>query len=118
MGFYIFDADKISHGWVKSPSAKNEILKLNPDLVAVSSDYSKYPVCLDGNSVVVDYAAKEFVVSNKIRAKRNDLLVDVDAIAGNALRWAALDTDTQAQWAKYRQELLDVPQQDLSLIHI
>ena len=46
-----------------------------------------------------------------IRAQRNSLLLTVDAIAGNALRWAALDADTQAAWAVYRQALLDVPQQ-------
>ena len=46
-----------------------------------------------------------------IRAQRDSLLLTVDAIAGNALRWAALDADTQAAWAAYRQALLDVPQQ-------
>jgi len=46
-----------------------------------------------------------------IRAERDSLLLEVDAIAGNALRWAALDADTQATWAVYRQALLDVPQQ-------
>jgi hypothetical protein len=40
------------------------------------------------------------------------LLKGVDAVAGNALRWAALDAGTQAAWAVYRQELLDVPQQE------
>ena len=46
-----------------------------------------------------------------VRADRDYRLVEVDAIAGNALRWAALDADTQAAWATYRQALLDVPQQ-------
>jgi hypothetical protein len=35
----------------------------------------------------------------------------VDAIAGNALRWAGIDADAQAAWGVYRQALLDVPQQ-------
>ena len=39
------------------------------------------------------------------------LATEVDPIAGNALRWAALDADTQAAWAAYRQALLDIPQQ-------
>ena len=47
----------------------------------------------------------------EVRADRNGRLVEVDAVAGNALRWAALDADTQAAWATYRQALLDVPQQ-------
>jgi hypothetical protein len=45
------------------------------------------------------------------RAERDRLLLEVDAVAGNALRWAALDAGTQAAWATYRQALLDVPQQ-------
>ena len=47
----------------------------------------------------------------EVRADRDERLTEVDAVAGNALRWAALDADTQAAWATYRQALLDVPQQ-------
>jgi len=47
----------------------------------------------------------------QVRAERDSRLLEVDAIAGNALRWAALDADTQAAWSTYRQALLDVPQQ-------
>ena len=47
------------------------------------------------------------------RNKRNTLLKEeVDAIAGNALRWGALTPEQQQAWADYRQALLDVPQQD------
>ena len=47
-----------------------------------------------------------------VRAERDmKLATEVDPIAGNALRWAALDADTQAAWAAYRQALLDVPTQ-------
>lgn len=45
-----------------------------------------------------------------VRADRDGRLAEVDAVAGNALRWAALDVKTQAAWAIYRQALLDVPQ--------
>lgn len=48
----------------------------------------------------------------EVRAERDyKLATEVDATAGNALRWAALDSATQAEWATYRQALLDVPQQ-------
>ena len=50
-------------------------------------------------------------LSNRLRGQRNQLLFAVDAIAGNALRWSALDAKTQAAWSVYRQALLDVPQQ-------
>ena len=50
---------------------------------------------------------------DRVRATRDmKLATEVDPIAGNALRWAALDAETQALWATYRQALLDVPQQD------
>ena len=52
------------------------------------------------------------VLAAQVRADRDSRLTEVDAVAGNALRWAALDADTQAAWATYRQALLDVPQQD------
>ena len=47
-----------------------------------------------------------------LRLQRDGLLTDVDAIAGNALRWAELSADKQTAWTVYRQALLDVPQQD------
>jgi len=46
-----------------------------------------------------------------LRLQRDGLLTDVDAIAGNALRWASLSAEQQDAWAVYRQALLDVPQQ-------
>jgi hypothetical protein len=47
-----------------------------------------------------------------VRAERNyRLTAEVDLIAGNALRWAALSDEQRQAWADYRQALLDVPQQ-------
>ena len=47
-----------------------------------------------------------------IRRKRNSKLQsEVDVIASNALRWAALSSNEQTAWATYRTALLDVPQQ-------
>jgi hypothetical protein len=56
-------------------------------------------------------AELDATLSEQLRAKRNTLLVEVDAIAGNALRWESLDVNTQSAWRVYRQALLDVPQQ-------
>ena len=50
-------------------------------------------------------------LSEELRRERDGLLAEVDAIAGNALRWATLSAEQQAAWAEYRQALLDVPQQ-------
>lgn len=50
--------------------------------------------------------------AHEVRAERDNRLArDVDPIAGNALRWAALTAEQQQALAAYRQALLDVPQQ-------
>lgn len=47
-----------------------------------------------------------------VRTERDmKLATEVDPIAGNALRWAALTPDQQQAWADYRQSLLDITQQ-------
>jgi hypothetical protein len=56
-------------------------------------------------------AELDATLSGQLRMKRDSLLAEVDAIAGNALRWAALSAEQQNAWAAYRQALLDVPQQ-------
>ena len=50
--------------------------------------------------------------AQQLRQKRDEILLDVDAIAGNALRWADMTTEERQAWATYRRALLDVPQQD------
>ena len=49
--------------------------------------------------------------AQQLRQQRDVMLLDVDKLAGNVLRWASLDADTQSAWATYRQKLLDAPQQ-------
>ena len=56
-------------------------------------------------------AELDATLSEQLREERDGLLVEVDAIAGNALRWATLSAEQQDAWAVYRQALLDVPQQ-------
>tara|TARA_R100001480_G_scaffold25224_2_gene35500 strand:+ start:1093 stop:1548 length:456 start_codon:yes stop_codon:yes gene_type:complete len=48
-----------------------------------------------------------------IRQRRDALLTyDVDPLVTNALRWADLTSEKQAQWTQYRKDLLNVPQQE------
>ena len=48
-----------------------------------------------------------------VRKNRDQLLsTEVDAVAGNALRWGSLSTDKQTSWANYRTLLLDMPEQE------
>lgn len=51
-------------------------------------------------------------LSNEARAKRDQMLTELDRIVGNPLRWASLSSEQQNAAAEYRQSLLDVPQQE------
>jgi hypothetical protein len=51
------------------------------------------------------------VSEEDIRETRNSLLSVLDDVVCNPLRWAALSTEKQQEYAVYRQALLDVPQQ-------
>jgi len=65
----------------------------------------------DGSGSVVDFST-DAEKASMVRGTRDvKLVIDVDAIAGNALRWAELTSDQKTAWATYRQSLLDVPQQ-------
>ena len=46
-----------------------------------------------------------------IRFIRDELLLALDAIVSNPLRWASFSQETQQAYTVYRQALLDVPQQ-------
>ena len=60
-----------------------------------------------------DQATLDAQAADAVRAERDHKLAsEVDVIAGNALRWAALTAEQQQAWADYRQALLDVPQQE------
>jgi len=47
-----------------------------------------------------------------VRELRDHLLEsEVDPVVSNPLRWADMTSDKQAEWAQYRTDLLNVPQQ-------
>ena len=51
-------------------------------------------------------------VANFVRDQRDaKLRLDVDPVVSNPLRWADLTTEKQNEWAQYRTDLLNVPQQ-------
>ena len=54
----------------------------------------------------------EEMSSRGIRHERdNRLVTEVDPIVSNALRWAEMTAEKQAEWAQYRTDLLNVPDQ-------
>ena len=66
---------------------------------------------LDANGVptMVD---KDPPTAEELRSKRDNLLMLMDDIICNPLRWASLSVSKQKEYSDYRQSLLDVPQQD------
>ena len=94
------------HGWIPYTldSADTDTTIDNDAVMAlIGTDFTAY--------VAPTQAELDAAEAASVRADRDYRLVEVDAIAGNALRWDALDADTQTAWATYRQALLDVPQQ-------
>jgi hypothetical protein len=100
---------EISHpdyGWIPytvDPADTDTTINNDEVMALIGADFAAY----------VPFTQEELdaALAAEIRADRDGRLTEVDAVAGNALRWAALDAETQAAWATYRQELLDVPQQ-------
>ena len=97
------------HGWIPYTldPADTDMTVNNDELLAAMAEAGDVAAYVPPTQAELD-AAKAQAVRDE---RDHRLLLEVDAIAGNALRWAALDAETQASWAAYRQALLDVPQQ-------
>ena len=96
------------HGWIPytlDPTDTDMTVK-NDDLLAAMKAAGDVAAYVPPTQAELDAA-----LAAGLRLQRDGLLTDVDAIAGNALRWAELSADKQTAWGVYRQALLDVPQQ-------
>ena len=94
------------HGWIPytvDPADTDTTIDNDEVMALIGSNFTAY--------VAPTQAELDATTAAQVRADRDSRLAEVDAIAGNTLRWAALDADTQAEWSTYRQALLDVPQQ-------
>jgi hypothetical protein len=49
--------------------------------------------------------------TDNVRGLRDTLLIEMDVIISNPIRWASMTPEKQAEWVQYRQLLLDIPQQ-------
>ena len=100
---------EISHptyGWIPytvDPSDTDTTVDNAAILALVGTDFGAY--------VAPSQAELDAALATQVRAKRDSLLVVVDAVVSNPLRWASLSSDKQNEWSTYRQALLDVPQQ-------
>ena len=94
------------YGWIPytvDPADTDNTIDNEAVMALIGTDFVAY--------VPPTQAELDAALAADVRADRDGRLAEVDAVAGNALRWAALDADTQTAWATYRQALLDVPQQ-------
>ena len=94
------------HGWIPytlDPADTDMTIDNDAVLALIGDDFAAY--------VPPTQAELDAATAASVRADRDARLTEVDAIAGNALRWAGLTSAKQAEWSTYRQALLDVPQQ-------
>ena len=97
------------HGWIPytlDPADTDNTINNDEVMALIGTDFAAYvaPTPPTAEELAATAAAQ-------VRNQRDQLLLEVDAFVGNPLRWAALSSDKQAEWATYRTALLDVPQQ-------
>jgi len=100
------DINHPDYGWLPytiDPADTDQTINNDEVRALIGTDFAAY--------VAPTQAELDAALASEVRADRDARLTEVDAVAGNALRWAALDAEAQAAWATYRQALLDVPQQ-------
>jgi hypothetical protein len=92
------------HGWVPytiSASDTDQTIDNAALLALIGSDFT-----------ASTQESRDARLSSQQRSVRDDKLQsEVDSIVSNPLRWADLSTEKQNEWAQYRTDLLNVPQQ-------
>ena len=94
------------YGWIPyhlNPADTDTTIDNDAVMVLIGTNFAPY--------VAPTQAELDAELAVYVRADRDTRLEEVDAVAGNALRWADLTSAKQAEWSTYRQALLDVPQQ-------
>ena len=95
-----------TYGWIPytvAPSDTDTTIDNAAILALVGSSFGAY--------VAPTQAELDAALAAEARAQRDRLLVAVDVVVSNPLRWADLSASKQVEWSNYRQELLNVPQQ-------
>jgi hypothetical protein len=95
-----------TYGWIPytvDPADTDATVDNAAILALVGDDFGAY--------VAPTQAELDAALAAQVRAKRDNLLVGVDVVVSNPLRWADLSSDKQNEWTAYRLALLDVPQQ-------
>jgi hypothetical protein len=102
------EIDHPDYGWIPytlDPSDTDMTVN-NDDLLAAmnaAGDVAEY--------VAPTQAELDVISAVSVRSARDSKLSETDVAVSNPLRFAAMSSEKQAEWAAYRQLLLDVPQQ-------
>jgi hypothetical protein len=95
------------HGWIPytlDPADTDTTIDNDEVMALIGTDFAAY-VAPTAEELATAAAAQ-------VRSTRDrKLQSEVDPVAGNALRWAALTSEQQTAWATYRTALLNVPAQ-------
>ena len=73
-------------------------------IALIGTDFAAYVAPTDAELATASAAQVRSTRDSKLQS-------EVDPVAGNALRWAALTSEQQTAWATYRTALLNVPAQ-------
>ena len=94
-------------GWIPytlDPADTDTTIDNDAVMALIGTDFAAY--------VPPTQAELDAAAAAGVRAERDRrLATEVDPIVSNALRWADLTAAKQAEWAQYRTDLLNVPDQ-------
>ena len=95
------------YGWIPytlDPADTDMTVNNDEVMALIGTDFAAY--------VAPTQAELDAATAAQVRSTRDSKLQsEVDPVAGNALRWAALTSEQQTAWATYRTALLNVPAQ-------
>ncbi len=96
-----------TYGWIPytvDPADTDTTINNNEVIALVGNNFTPY--------VAPTQTELDAITSVEVRAERDRILVTaVDPLVSNPLRWADLTQTKQTEWATYRTDLLEVPQQ-------
>ena len=96
-----------TYGWIPytlDPSDTDTTVDNDAVMSLIGTDFTSY--------VAPTQADLDAGTALQIRSDRDyKLLTEVDPLVSNPLRWADISSSKQTEWAQYRTNLLNVPQQ-------
>ena len=102
------EMDHPTYGWIPytlDPADEDQTIDNDALRALIGSDFAAY---VAPTQEELDQEAEE-----EVRGKREyTLIYEVDPIISNTLRWADMTTEKQNAWTAYRQDLLDITNQD------